>query len=228
MMLGLQNNMRWWRIPLLVFSLAAGNICLPATGRILFAPPLPLRSLSHLDWAMADFDGDSQPDVAITKMEARGSGFVYWLELDLSTNHGSDSPARRSGLPAIASSKFGLHLTPRDVDGDHDLDIVVTMGIARQPVAVWINDGQGRFAEGDLAAYPALTCLEDLSLCAESRPYTTPLLYDQGRRSWIGLIPGNLSHSIPRCGARSARGADLLIPRFPADRRLARAPPSVL
>ena len=219
--------MRWWRIPLLVLSLAAGNVCLPATSAILSAPALPLRSLSHLDWAMADFDGDSRPDVAITKMEARGASFVYWLELDLSTNHGGESPAQ-PGFPAIASSKFGLHLTPRDVDGDHDLDIVVTMGIARLPVAVWINDGQGRFAEGDLAAYPALTCLDDLSLCAESRPQTAPLLYDQGRRSWIGLIPAHLLQSIPHSDTRSARGLELLISRFPADRRLARAPPSVL
>lgn len=227
MMLGLQDNMRWWRIPLLVFSLAAGNVCLPATGTVLSAPAPPLRSLGHLDWAMADFDGDSRPDLAVTKMEARGSGFVYWLELDLSTNRGGGS-AVQPGLPAIASSKFGLHLTPRDVDGDHDLDIVVTMGIARQPVAVWINDGQGRFAEGDLAAYPALTCLEDLSLCAQSRPQATPLLYNQGRRSWIGLNPGYLLQSIPRSDAGSARGPELLISRFPADRRLARAPPSVL
>jgi FG-GAP-like repeat len=219
--------MRWWRIPLLVFSLAAGNVCLPATSAILSAPALPLRSLTHLDWAMADFDGDSLPDVAITKMEARGAGFVYWLELDLSTNHGGESPAQ-PGFPAIASSKFGLHLTPRDVDGDHDLDIVVTMGIARQPVAVWINDGQGRFAEGDLAAYPALTCLEDLSLCAQSRPETSPLLYDQGRRSSIGLIVSNLSQSVPPSDVRPTSRPELLISRFPTGQRLARAPPSVL
>lgn len=219
--------MRWWRIPLLVFSLAAGNVCLPAASGILPAPSLPLRSLGHLDWAMADFDGDSRPDVAITRMEARGAGFIYWLELDLSTNHAAESPVQ-PGFPALASSKFGLHLTPRDVDGDHDLDIVVTMGIARLPVAVWINDGQGRFAEGDLAAYPALTSLEDLSLCAQGRPETNPLLYDQGRRSWIGLIPAHLLQSIPRSDARSARGPEVLISRFPADQRLARAPPSVL
>src|SRR5579872_5355845 len=219
--------MRWWRIPFLVLSLSAGNVCLPATGTVVSAPPLPLRFLSHLDWAMADFDGDSQPDVAITKMEARGSGLVYLLELDLRTSHTTGSTAR-PGLPAIASSKFGLHLTPRDVDGDHDLDIVVTMGIGRQPVAVWINDGQGRFAEGDLAAYPALTCLEDLSLCAQSRPETSPLLYDQGRRSSIGLTVGNLSESVPPSDGRPASRLELLISRFPTGQRLARAPPSVL
>jgi hypothetical protein len=220
---------RCWRIPFLILTLGVANASLAATGRVLSAPPLPLRSLEHIGgWAVADFDGDSRPDMAITKMEAQGAGYVYWLEFDLSTRRPSDSTQQLPGFPVIASSMFGLHLTPRDVDGDHDLDIVVTMGFARQPVAVWINDGQGGFEEGDLAAYPALTCLEELSLSSQSRPETIGVLNDQSRRSWFGLTVSGLLQPLARSDRGTAPLRGLAISRLTTDRRSARAPPSVL
>jgi hypothetical protein len=236
-MFWLQNNghratapapWRCWRIPLLIVTLAAANACLAASGRVLSAPPLPLRFLEHIGWAVADFDGDSRPDMAITKMEAQGAGYVYWLELDLSTRRTGDSARQHPGFPVVASSMFGLHLTPRDVDGDHDLDIVVTIGFARQPVAVWINDGQGGFEEGDLAAYPALSCLEEFSLSPQNRPESTPVLYDQSRRSWFGLIVSGLRQPNVPSDREPVPQPGSLISRLPTDRRSARAPPSVL
>jgi hypothetical protein len=236
-MFGLRNNghratapapRRCWRIPFLILTLAVANACVAATGRVLSAPPLPLRSLEHVGWTVADFDGDSRPDMAITKMEAQGAGYVYWLELDLSTRRSSDTARQAPGFPVIASSMFGLHLTPRDVDGDHDLDIVVTMGFARQPVAVWINDGQGGFEEGDLAAYPALTCLEDFSLSPQSTPEPIRVLYDQSRRSWFGLIGSGLVQPLVHSDRRPVPRPGSLISRLPTDRRSARAPPSAL
>ena len=217
---------RCWRIPFLILTLGIANASLAATGRVLSAPPLPLRSLEHIGgWAVADFDGDSRPDMAITKMEAQGGGYVYWLEFDLSTRRSTDSAQQSPDFPIIASSMFGLHLTPRDVDGDHDLDIVVTMGFGRQPVAVWINDGQGGFEEGDLAAYPALTCLEELCLSPRSRPETTLVLYDQSRRSWFGLTVSGLRQPLARSDRGTAPLPGLAISRLPTDRRSARAPP---
>ena len=235
-MFGFQNNghratatpRRCLRIPFLVLTLAAANMCPAATGRVLSAPPLPLKSLEHIVWAVADFDGDSRPDMAITKTEAQGAGYVYWLELDLSATRTTGSARRNPGLPVIASSLLGLHLTPRDVDGDHDLDIVVTMGFARQPVAVWINDGHGGFEEGDLAAYPAVTCLEGLSLSSQRRPETTRVLYNQSRRSWFGLIvSGLLQLNVPSNRGPVPPPGSPISP-VPIDRRSARAPPSVL
>jgi hypothetical protein len=238
MMFGLRNNghratapapWRYWRILCLILTLGVANASLAATGRVLSTPQLPLRSLEHIGgWAVADFDGDSRPDMAITKMEAQGDGYVYWLEFDLSTRRSSGSAQQHPSFPAIASSMFGLHLTPRDVDGDHDLDIVVTMGFARQPVAVWINDGQGGFKEGDLAAYPALSCLEELSLSRQSRPETIGVLYDQSRRSWFGLTVSGLLQPLARSDHGTVPLPGLVISRIPTDRRFARAPPSVL
>jgi hypothetical protein len=211
-----------------MFVFLIGNACLAASGLVPATAPLSLRSLEHVGWAVADFDGDSRPDMAITKMEAQGAGYVYWLEFDLSTRRAGDSAQQAPGFPPAASSMFGLHLTPRDVDGDQDLDIVVTMGFARQPVAVWINDGQGGFEEGDLAAYPVLNRQEDFSLAPQDRPQTDRALYDPSRRSRFGLIASALFQlrmlsdrgRIPRPG--------FLISRVPTDRLSARAPPFVL
>ncbi len=47
----------------------------------------------------------------------------------------------------------GLHISARDVDGDTDLDLVITSAFGREPVGVWLNDGRGRFTEGGTAAY---------------------------------------------------------------------------
>ena len=233
-MFGLRNNghgapapWRRRRIPFLIFTLAFASACLAATGRLTTVPPLPLRSLEHIAWAVADFDGDSRPDMAITKMEAYGAGYVYWLELDLSTRRAAGSAQHALGLPLGASSMFGLHLTPQDVDGDHYLDIVVTLGFTRQPVAVWINNGQGGFEEGDIAAYPALN-QEDFSLTPQSRPETTRVPYDQSRRSWFGLtVSGLLQPFVPSDQGRVPRQRSLisLVPTYPLS---ARAPPSVL
>src|SRR5437773_1380917 len=84
--------------------------------------PLPLRSFEHLGWTTADFDGDSQPYVAITEVRGRNS---YVLSVRLSTNLEPGSRSPHPDLPNLSSSAVELHITPRDVDGDHDLDLVI-------------------------------------------------------------------------------------------------------
>jgi hypothetical protein len=174
---------------------------------------------------MADFDGDSQPDVAVTKMETRGAGYVYWLEVNLSTKSKEDSPRGNDGWSAVNFSIFGLHLTPRDVDGDHDLDIVVTVGMNRQPVAVWINDGHGRFEEGDLAAYPALSPADFVFFSSPGATGPTNTACDQGRRSRFGLLSRGVPQAVLHPERQQPARLALLISRFPVDRTPARAPP---
>jgi FG-GAP-like repeat len=216
-------------VPLLMLALATCGASLGASGRVINAPPLPQRSLDNLGWAIADFDGDSQPDLAITKSEARGSGYVYWLELDLSARPDSKSPQTLPGLPALSSPVFGLHLTPRDVDGDHDLDIVLTVGVARQPVAVWINDGQGGFEEGDPAAYPAWVWLENFPLSPSRQSESAQMAWNIGRRSPSGLLAdSDLIQPVLRAAPGPVRPPEQGFSRLRADRRPARAPPAHL
>src|SRR5438309_1758240 len=107
------------RLLILAASAAAGG-SQSFAGQI-STSPLALRSFEHLGWTAADFDGDSQPDVAITEVKGRNS---YVLSIRLSTNVELGARSQQADLPVPSSSTLGLHITPRDVDGDHDLDIV--------------------------------------------------------------------------------------------------------
>lgn len=184
---------------------------------------------SRAGWTVADFDGDKHLDLAVTKSEARGASYVYWLELDLSSKREIDAAPDRPDLPGLISPAFGLHLTPRDVDGDRDLDIVVTAGFARQPVAVWINDGKGRFVEGDLTAYSAWIGLEDSSsLCPHSRPEAERRIFNQNRRPRFGLeARRSRAGTELRSSVLPSGQAELPISSSPFDPSSARAPPAL-
>jgi hypothetical protein len=171
------------RLLILAASVVAG-VSLAFSSQV-STSPLPLRSLEPVGWTAADFDGDNQPDLAISEATGRNS---YILDVRLSATFESSS---RSQQLVLSSSPSGLHVTAQDVDGDHDLDIVITVGIARQTVAIWINDGQGRFAEGDLASFPtwnrrggffSLQLPRDSSreLCSEGRRYRLALVLASG------------------------------------------------
>jgi hypothetical protein len=116
-------------------------------------PPLATASaLPDPRSIVADLDGDGRPDLAIVKALGWGQkGFSYQLELNLSTH-----PAPSSF--AITAKGSGLQIVARDVDGDGDLDLVVTTEWPPAPVGVWINDKHDHFAldSGDaISAYLA-------------------------------------------------------------------------
>ena len=48
----------------------------------------------------------------------------------------------------------GLLIEARDVNGDHTVDLVFTSAWFRQPVAVLLNDGHGRFLRAEPGAFP--------------------------------------------------------------------------
>jgi hypothetical protein len=103
----------------------------------------------NIDWAIGDFDGDQRPDLART--EVAGSGprdGRYRVQISLSGSGMASSFEVHLARPA------GLNIEARDIDGDHDLDLVVTAGLLHQRVGLWINDGQGNFTEADSSLYP--------------------------------------------------------------------------
>jgi hypothetical protein len=207
------------KLPLLVFTMAGA--CLASSGH---GPgsPLPLRSLEQAGWTVADFDGDKQPDLAFANAKGRGS---YGLELDLSTRR-DGAAAGRNSFPALPTSPFGIHLTARDVDGDHDLDIVITAGFADKPVAIWINDGKGQFEEGDIAAFPAWIWLQGSSVSTQSLPSSAQPLINQNRRSGFCLDRLlALYWPVPSSKGKPVQGPYLLTYPTLADTRPARAPP---
>ena len=106
-------------------------------------------------WTVGDFDGDGQPDLVTTRPDGYGSrGFRNRVELHLSSRTGASL-----SFP-VYGRDFGISVTARDVDGDHDLDLVITSVGSHQPVGVWINNGSGNFEEGAAEAYPASIWLD--------------------------------------------------------------------
>jgi hypothetical protein len=90
------------------------------------------------DFAIADFDGDQQADIATVRTaQIESNQSRYSIYVQFSTG------ARQSfGLTAPVG---GIRLDSRDVNGDHLTDLVVSTTWSGQPVAILLNDGRGNF-----------------------------------------------------------------------------------
>ena len=109
--------------------------------------PRPASPAPDLSFSVADFDGDSKPDLASVQYGTSDSTRVaYRIQLQLS--------AAGSQSFQIPAPTGGLQIVARDVNGDHALDLVITTTWRRQPVAILLNDGHGNFSRVDPDAFP--------------------------------------------------------------------------
>ena len=173
-----------WPI-LALWALAAfAAVCWPAEAQTPSAVQLP-PTLSFCDQgcAIADLDGDGRPDLAIARAEGWGpNGFQYRIDITTRIGLSSFSVFAQSG---------GLLIIPRDVNGDCDLDLIITSAWSLTPVGVWINDGRGRFTRGDPTAYPQSTWAEGLRIFSDT-PHETfhATVPKSSRRDWLGPSEG--------------------------------------
>ncbi len=144
---------RWRRdkfswVTLVLWALSAFPPACLASHRPSSSVPQPhITSSWEQSGAMADLDGDGRPDLAIVSGEGwRSNAYTYRIELRLSTQADPSSFS-------LSSEEGGLRIVPRDVDGDGDLDLVITNALSHLPIGVWINDGHGGFTEGSPAVY---------------------------------------------------------------------------
>jgi len=101
-----------------------------------------------MDVAFADFDGDRRPDTAqVQRGRAAVGGQNYSIDFRFSS---TDAPAQMN----VVAPDGGLRIEARDVNGDNAVDLVLTTAWFREPVAVLINDGHGRFSHAEPSAYP--------------------------------------------------------------------------
>ena len=101
--------------------------------------------------AIADFDGDQRLDLASVETGRAGSASTdYWIQLQLT----------ESGQQAIhlVGPSGGLLIEARDVNGDNAIDLVLSTAWFRQPVAVFLNDGHGRFSRAEPSEFPGAFC----------------------------------------------------------------------
>ena len=129
---------RFKLLPLFLLTSAAG-----------FAAPKPdsnfFRSLSSpwvSSWALADFDGDSEIDLA-TASSGRSDARGYAHEVSLSVG----------GSFIFHNGYAKVRLSARDMDGDQDRDLLILEATSLLPVGIWLTDGSGHFAEGNLADF---------------------------------------------------------------------------
>jgi len=130
-------------------------------------------------WAIGDLDGDRKIDIAQSReIDRSGSGHFYGVELRLS--HDGQSGSFTFSSP----DGLGVSVAAMDVDGDHDLDLVISGRLLGQRIGVWINDGNGEFTQDLHGLYSAT---EGQSL--ESFRIDTP---DQAEGSTFRYLSGHL------------------------------------
>jgi hypothetical protein len=126
-----------WEYPLSARGAATATL---NTGT--FAPPMA----PPLGLVMADFTGDTHPDLATVEVDRFDSSTAhYWIEIRL-TEGGHQ-------LLRLSAPFGGLLVTPRDVTGDGNLDLVIRSVKSRAPVALFLNDGSGHFSRADVAPF---------------------------------------------------------------------------
>jgi hypothetical protein len=99
-----------------------------------------------LGLAMADFTGDTHPDLATVQLERFDSPSArYSIEIRL-------SEGGRQSLKLTAPFG-GLLITPKDVTGDGNLDLIVRSARSHVPVAIFLNNGRGHFSPAALSSF---------------------------------------------------------------------------
>jgi hypothetical protein len=97
-------------------------------------------------FAIGDFDGDRQPDLATVEIAGFNSLHSrYSVSFQL-----SKGTPQTIGITAPAG---GLVLLARDVNGDRALDLVLVTAWRHEMVAVLLNDGEGNFSAADPAQF---------------------------------------------------------------------------
>ncbi len=131
-----------WIVPAPICTFGAVVILASTLARPAAATQ-PSTALSP--WLAADLDGDQRPDLARAGAFRRhGAGFEQEIQLGFS--------AAEPDTLLVLTPVVGYRLIARDVDGDSDSDLVLET-LSREPVAVLVNDGGGRFHQADLDPY---------------------------------------------------------------------------
>ena len=207
------------RAAIALFCLIAGFA--PAGKAAPHSPPSrPFSDQVASQFAIADFDGDSRPDIATVEVgQSNSSATRYWIGFRLST--GSQQTV------GLAAPTGGLRLRSGDVNGDSYPDVIVTTLWTGQPVAVLLNDGRGNFTRSEPSAFPGAFADSESSLSSRTERITdtaalvfSRYLPGQCEERSSTALPANASG---RPASRTLHFVALLI----ADSSSGRAPPSV-
>jgi hypothetical protein len=100
-------------------------------------------------FAIADFDGDQKPDLAIVEVQKSSSSRITQYSIRFQLTAGV------SQVFGVTAPSGGLQIVARDLNGDNALDVLVTTSLQHEQVAVLLNDGHGKFRLADASDFPA-------------------------------------------------------------------------
>jgi hypothetical protein len=168
----------------IVFFAIGGYCRAAAKSQPITTPPNFIRLYPpDSGWVLADLDGDHEPDFAGSRGLGRTrDGYSYQVQLLLS----SDGPSNSFTLSH--SNALGLKITGVDIDGDHDVDLIVSDRFLGSHVGVWLNDGRGRFVKS-LPGLFSSSSFADLNLRAADPRLVGEPTGDSARRR----LPKNLT-----------------------------------
>src|ERR1700677_364766 len=131
-----------------VLLLLCAVFCFATRGTGLSTQKTAVFANGATHFAVADFDGDSRPDLATVETGLIGASRAhYWIGFRMSAG------ARQ--VIGVNGPVGGLEISSRDVNGDNFIDLVVSAAWLKTPIAVLVNDGHGNFTVRDPAAFSA-------------------------------------------------------------------------
>jgi hypothetical protein len=171
---------------------------------------------------LADLDGDHEPDLAGSQRLARTKdGYFYQVRLLLS----SDAP---TSFTVFHNNALGLKIIGVDVDGDHDVDLIISDRFFRQCIGVWLNDGKGRFAKSLPGQFSPISSADLAFVTVDLHLVGQPTGEKARRRLPETLRAAGYIQPLPvRSAALSRRPAERVV-HFPIDPLCERAPPTRL
>src|SRR5215467_10155568 len=171
---GRSNSYRSTLYAFIFFLLAAMGYVRPAAAGSR-NPAVDLHLLHPGTTVIVDLDGDQIPDFASgTNLGRMPQGYAYRVDLDL-TDNSQPKPFR-----VFSTEPNGVAIKAIDLDGDHDLDLVITGRLLHEPIGVWINDGRGNFIPGDSTQYSDAFDGTDSSLASSLR-FLNSVLWNEFR-----------------------------------------------
>jgi len=116
-----------------------------------FSPNLPAVSEIGLSlgFTMADFTGDTHPDLATVELNGVDSVSALYV-IDVRFSEGGRQFLR------LKAPFGGLFMTAKDVTGDGNLDLVIRAATSGAPLTIFLNDGHGHFTATDPSTFASL------------------------------------------------------------------------
>jgi hypothetical protein len=178
-----------------------------------FAPPGP-------QFAIGDFDGDRQPDLAEVHAEPGDSrsprySITVHLTSGLNQSFGMTAPFG------------GLQIVPRDVNGDNAPDLVVSTVLQGHAVAVFLNDGHGNFTRVEPASYPGVFSEPGTNWGSAAHLVTDAVGVPPESRTGVTLQGAALASFRRRAGPVPVSGGGFLLTTLRTS-HAGRAPPSAV